>query len=205
MHYILPWYWLWLCDLCLTQFTTYYVVFFLPALFIFNSLTSSIVRQWILVGLRLFMVTSLGDDGRTMSKYGATSTRRGRKSVALNSDSKLEKSRQSARECRSRKKLRYQYLEEMVDCRERAIYELRSELEMVSCSSILLPFANSEHLLLANAIWFYVLFYIWSLKLFLILFFFNYYSHFSINLITANHDNNGRLDFIWRQIYDILR
>lgn len=44
--------------------------------------------------------------------------------------SKLEKSRQSARECRARKKLRYQYLEELVSAREKAIFALREELEM---------------------------------------------------------------------------
>ncbi|XP_050082780.1 REPTOR-binding partner isoform X1 [Anopheles aquasalis] len=40
-----------------------------------------------------------------------------------------ERSRQSARECRARKKLRYQYLEEMVTDREKAVFELRRELE----------------------------------------------------------------------------
>jgi hypothetical protein len=37
--------------------------------------------------------------------------------------SKLEKSRMSARECRVRKKLRYEYLEELVKDREKAIGE----------------------------------------------------------------------------------
>jgi len=41
---------------------------------------------------------------------------------------RLEKSRQSARECRARKKLRYQYLEELVSHREKAVLALREEL-----------------------------------------------------------------------------
>lgn len=42
-----------------------------------------------------------------------------------------ERSRQSARECRARKKLRYQYLEELVTDREKAVLSLRVELEKV--------------------------------------------------------------------------
>eukprot|EP00088_Acartia_fossae_P002516 TRINITY_DN11021_c1_g2_i4.p1 TRINITY_DN11021_c1_g2~~TRINITY_DN11021_c1_g2_i4.p1 ORF type:complete len:123 (-),score=31.08 TRINITY_DN11021_c1_g2_i4:216-584(-) len=42
---------------------------------------------------------------------------------------KLEKSRQSARECRARKKLRYQYLDDMIAEREKANLSLRQELE----------------------------------------------------------------------------
>jgi len=41
---------------------------------------------------------------------------------------KLEKSRQSARECRARKKLRYQYLDDMIEEREKANLLLREEL-----------------------------------------------------------------------------
>jgi len=57
------------------------------------------------------------------------SGKRGRRPAKIDSKAKLERSRQSARECRARKKLRYQYLEEMVSSREKAIYSLREELE----------------------------------------------------------------------------
>ncbi|XP_064081705.1 cAMP-responsive element-binding protein-like 2 isoform X1 [Macrobrachium rosenbergii] len=43
---------------------------------------------------------------------------------------KLERSRQSARECRARKKLRYQYLEELVANREKAVFALHRELDI---------------------------------------------------------------------------
>merc|ERR1712061_554951 len=41
---------------------------------------------------------------------------------------KLEKSRQSARECRARKKLRYQYLDDLILEREQANERLRGEM-----------------------------------------------------------------------------
>lgn len=56
-----------------------------------------------------------------------------KKSSKLDAKSKLEKSRQSARECRARKKLRYQYLEDLVNNREKAVVKLRKQLTTVSC------------------------------------------------------------------------
>lgn len=50
-------------------------------------------------------------------------------SKLIHASSSAERSRQSARECRARKKLRYQYLEELVSDREKAVFELRRELE----------------------------------------------------------------------------
>lgn len=64
------------------------------------------------------------------------SIRRGRRPSKLDTKVKLERSQQSARECRARKKLRYQYLEELVTSRERAIHVLREELEMVRILSL---------------------------------------------------------------------
>ncbi|ESO85317.1 hypothetical protein LOTGIDRAFT_59424, partial [Lottia gigantea] len=56
--------------------------------------------------------------------------RPGRKPVKIDVKAKLERSRQSARECRARKKLRYQYIEELVANREKAVFALREELQM---------------------------------------------------------------------------
>ena len=46
----------------------------------------------------------------------------------MDSKAKLERSRQSARECRARKKLRYQYLEDLVAKQEEAIFALKREI-----------------------------------------------------------------------------
>ncbi|XP_062607325.1 uncharacterized protein LOC134269116 isoform X2 [Saccostrea cucullata] len=56
--------------------------------------------------------------------------RPGRRGNKVDVKVKLERSRQSARECRARKKLRYQYLEDLVSNREQAIFKLREELEL---------------------------------------------------------------------------
>jgi hypothetical protein len=49
----------------------------------------------------------------------------------LDASLKLERSRQSARECRARKKLRYQYLEELVSKREESIQVLKKEVDSI--------------------------------------------------------------------------
>jgi len=61
----------------------------------------------------------------------ANSGKRSRYSSSA-SRAKLDRSRQTARECRARKNLRYQYLEELVASREKAVYALREELNVVS-------------------------------------------------------------------------
>ncbi|CAG5120207.1 unnamed protein product [Candidula unifasciata] len=71
--------------------------------------------------------TSSGPSSRTTGKRPGK--RPGRKASRVDESAKLERSRQSARECRARKKLRYQYLEELVQHREKAVFALRDELE----------------------------------------------------------------------------
>ncbi|CAG0880073.1 unnamed protein product [Cyprideis torosa] len=53
-----------------------------------------------------------------------------RKSPAESKEDRLEKSRQSARECRQRKKLRYEYLQDLVNKREKAVFKLREEMNL---------------------------------------------------------------------------
>lgn len=69
--------------------------------------------------------TALHEDESKSSKKRSKASK---KSTKLDAKSKLEKSRQSARECRARKKLRYQYLEDLVCNREKAVVKLREEL-----------------------------------------------------------------------------
>jgi len=80
-------------------------------------------------------VQELVEDDKSSSHSGgkmasSRTIRRGRRPAKLDTKVRLERSQQSARECRARKKLRYQYLEELVVSREKAIYVLRNELEM---------------------------------------------------------------------------
>ncbi|KAK1168794.1 cAMP-responsive element-binding protein-like 2 isoform X1 [Acipenser oxyrinchus oxyrinchus] len=78
------------------------------------------------------------DDNKMVGGKVKKPGKRGRKPAKIDLKAKLERSRQSARECRARKKLRYQYLEELVSSRERAICALREELEMYKqwCSAM---------------------------------------------------------------------
>ena len=65
-------------------------------------------------------------------RFQPVKSKRGRKpgqtNLKTDMKSKLERSRQSARECRARKKLRYQYLDDLILERERANCALRDEL-----------------------------------------------------------------------------
>jgi len=74
--------------------------------------------------------------------------KRGRKPLKTDSNTKLEKSRQSAKECRHRKKLRYEYLEELVSDRENAIYKLQQEMQQLRalCQQLDLIERNGETL-----------------------------------------------------------
>ncbi|KAK9876904.1 hypothetical protein WA026_015940 [Henosepilachna vigintioctopunctata] len=69
-------------------------------------------------------------EGPIRKESGKRGRKPGRKAAdKVDMRAKLERSRQSARECRARKKLRYQYLEELVADREKAVFELRKEFE----------------------------------------------------------------------------
>ncbi|XP_059061070.1 REPTOR-binding partner isoform X2 [Achroia grisella] len=75
--------------------------------------------------------STAGGEGGERREGGKRGRRPGRKAQLDKQDmkAKLERSRQSARECRARKKLRYQYLEELVADRERSVLTLRKELD----------------------------------------------------------------------------
>ena len=81
----------------------------------------------------------ISDMSDTMSKSSSSTKKRTRKFKnkqpnphKVDQKAKLERSRQSARECRARKKLRYQYLEDLVTKREAANIALKKEIDSVS-------------------------------------------------------------------------
>lgn len=65
-----------------------------------------------------------------------TGKKRGRKPSQMNLEAKLERSRQSARECRARKKLRYQSLEDTIAEKESKVYKLRKEVHKVCIAAL---------------------------------------------------------------------
>ena len=71
-------------------------------------------------------VQSQTNPNRALKKSNRKNRRMGPK---VDMRAKLERSRQSARECRARKKLRYQYLEDLVSKRENANLAVKQELQ----------------------------------------------------------------------------
>ena len=57
--------------------------------------------------------------------------RRGRRPTKVDVEARLQRSRQSARECRARKKMRYKSLEDIVATKEAENLKLREDLEKV--------------------------------------------------------------------------
>ncbi|CAH1984646.1 unnamed protein product [Acanthoscelides obtectus] len=79
------------------------------------------------------LLAAFTNEGPARKESGKRGRKPGRKSAdKVDMRAKLERSRQSARECRARKKLRYQYLEELVADREKAVFALRKEIEQYS-------------------------------------------------------------------------
>merc|ERR1712071_331304 len=101
-----------------------------------SSLLSRSVLSPTIQIIHFFSFLISGDDESVNVNSGSKRGRKpGRNSTTKSSDHKgdmkarLERSRQSARECRARKKLRYQYLEELGTHRERSVLVLRTELD----------------------------------------------------------------------------
>lgn len=111
----------------------------MKAVFVSVSILATVVYTLNLVYTNRHPVTPINmDDSKIMAGKVKKPGKRGRKPAKIDLKAKLERSRQSARECRARKKLRYQYLEELVSSKERAICALREELEMYKqwCSAM---------------------------------------------------------------------
>ncbi|XP_003729367.2 cAMP-responsive element-binding protein-like 2 [Strongylocentrotus purpuratus] len=70
-----------------------------------------------------------GRSSSRLRRVQSSGGKRGRRPSRVDRDAKLERSRQSARECRARKKQKYQLLEETVAEKEKKIVVLREKLE----------------------------------------------------------------------------
>ncbi|XP_053641113.1 REPTOR-binding partner isoform X1 [Cherax quadricarinatus] len=90
-----------------------------------ECLQDGLVRSFLTATIHIVTVYAFVGSKREGTKRGR---KPGRKSKS-DMKAKLERSRQSARECRARKKLRYQYLEELVANREKAVFALHRELD----------------------------------------------------------------------------
>ncbi|ENN70862.1 hypothetical protein YQE_12440, partial [Dendroctonus ponderosae] len=91
---------------------------------------SELISFSVIGGMVSSVSVKVMEEGPQRRESGKRGRKPGRKSAdKVDMKAKLERSRQSARECRARKKLRYQYLEELVADREKAVFALRKELE----------------------------------------------------------------------------
>jgi len=103
-----------------------------------TKLSTSVPTHWSSAGSSAgsgskgFVVGSVGQLLNDLPEPVPVKSKRGRKpgqkSLKTDMKTKLERSRQSARECRARKKLRYQYLDDLILEREKANEMLREEL-----------------------------------------------------------------------------
>lgn len=91
-----------------------------------NSLSSLVVKEE-----RIDDFDEDGDKKFEPVKRGRTRSLTKKSADKVDIKAKLERSRQSARECRARKKLRYQYLEEIISETEKSIFLLRRELDVM--------------------------------------------------------------------------